>query len=396
MTPPLLPKELIPENIHERRPWVTSAAENGDDRGMNADPTPTVTERLDDYLRRRACSGLPLAPGETVTIAVGVLRGCHDAADRARGAAWGLTARGRPVLVDGPDGEDAVGATATVLAELAPLTASDGRDLIERARDAILTQPPRVWEQWERRLFAWAEPVPLVLGPLAPRDDPGSRETTSVAQTSPFLALVDDDLASMASEAIRRFVDGWRTWRHRRALVFGVVAAGVAVVLAMALPSGERGTASADDSGATTPTHTALSTPSVSPSASHPRDLTPPPSPESRAPEAPAPDAETPGAGTSPAPQADDVIAAAESLLTAWATCADDTSCEQTLREGRAEPGEAPPRDPREADISLVDDFGGLAVVRLDDGTAPQYVTIVRAKDRWLIRAVRTVADQPS
>ncbi|MDF2993866.1 MAG: 5-nucleotidase/2,3-cyclic phosphodiesterase [Microbacterium sp.] len=363
---------------------------------MNAAPALTVTERLDDYLRRRARSGLPLTPGETVTVAVGVLRGCHDAADRARGAAWGLTARGRPLLVDAPDGDDALGATAIVLAQLAPLTASDGRDLIERARDAILTQPPRIWEQWERRLFAWADPLPLVLGPLAPRDDSGSAEPTSAAQTSPFLALVDADLASMASEAIRGLVTGWRTWRHRRALVFGVVAAGVAVVLAMALPAGERGTASADDRGSKTPAPAAPSTPSASPTAPHPGDRTPPPSPESLASEAPAPDAEAPGADTSPAPPTDDVVAAAESLLTAWAACADDASCEQALREGRAEPGEAPPRDPREANVSLVDDFGGLAVVRLDDGAAPQYVTIVRAKDRWLIRAVRTVADQPS
>lgn len=44
----------------------------------------------------------------------------------------------------------------------------------------------------------------------------------------------------------------------------------------------------------------------------------------------------------------------------------------------------------------MIEDFGGVAVVRLATGEHAQHVTVVRGNDRWLVRSVRDFANQPS
>jgi len=364
---------------------------------MNAAPEPPIVERLDAYLSRRARSSLPLRPGEIVTVAVGVLRGCAGTPDRARGATWGLTAHGCPVLVQDPEGDDAPTATARVLSQMATMTVGEGHDLLERARDIVLTRPPRVWEQWERRLFTWAEPTPLVLGPLAPREEesPLLSDRGSIAPPSSLSALVDADLAALVADIVRDATGRWRAWRHRRAATFGVVAAAVTVTVVVALSAGERQPASADipRTGVTTPAFDPLATPSaIDRSPGERGDLIGPPTTPGTLPSTSA----TWSPDSASASPNDDAVEAARTLLTSWASCSGDVSCQQSLREGSAGPQEASPGDPADAEITLVDDFGGLAVLRVDDGAVPQYLTIVRTEDRWLVRAVRTVADQPS
>lgn len=362
---------------------------------MSTAVSPPFVEFLDDYLRRRTRSGLSLAPGESVTLAVGLLRGCRRAEDRAHGAAWALTARGCPVLIEDVDGEDAVGVTAAALAQLAEMIDDDDRALIERARDAVLTQPPRAWDEAERRLFAWAEPVPLVLGPLAPRVDDGDTPPPTLRRPPIFLSAVDADLATLVTSAMSHLRERWRSRRYPRALTVALVAAGVAVVLGLVLPTGATSPVAPTGSTASPSSSDRERTPDAA------RPATPRPSdrPTVLDPGRPTPllTGETPAPSPAESSSAEgDIVGAARELLTAYSACAGETVCEQSLREGRADPGDAPPTDPAGARISLVDDFAGLAVVRLDSADASQYVTIVREKDRWLVRAVRTVADQPS
>jgi len=362
---------------------------------MTAAASPPIVEYLDDYLHRRRRSGVPLVPGEAVTLAVGLLRGCRRAEDRAQESAWALTARGCPVLIDEIDGDDALGVTAAALAHLAEMVDDEGGGLVARARDTVLTQPPRAWEEAERRLFAWAEPVPLVLGPLAPRVDDDDEAPRSSPQRQSVLPGIDGDLAAVVSGAVGDLRGKWRSWRHARAFSFGLVAAGVATVLGVALPtpapapapSSEVRPSSSAPGGDRTPDATppAVQDPSDRPTLLDPGGQTPLLTGESPA---ASPTGGSSGDGA--------IVDAARALLTAYAACAGEPSCEQNLREGRADPGEARPVDPADARISLVDDFGGLAVVRLERGDDQQYLTLVREKDRWLVRAVRTVADQPS
>lgn len=364
---------------------------------MTASAAPPVVERLDDYLHRRSRSGLPLSPGEVVTLAVGVLRGCQRAEDRSHRGFWALTARGCPTLVDESEGEgdDVLAETARILARLADLTDRDGRPLVERARETVLTHPPRAWEGAERRLFAWADPVPLVLGPLAPiaAVETGPREA-SAPSPSGLLAVVDADMATMVAEAVRDVREKLRRVRHLRWITFGTVAVATALVLGLLLPSSAPASIPTGDSG---PSATAWANEEIP-------DATPPATPTPTG----HPTVLELGGSThlldvqtrTPAPSetsADgEIVAAARALLESYAACAGEAGCEQRLREGRAAADDETPMDPAVADIALVDDFGGLAVVRLDDGGRRQYVTLVRDKDRWLVRAVRSGTDQPS
>ncbi|MEV7768298.1 hypothetical protein [Microbacterium sp. NPDC086615] len=364
---------------------------------MIASAAPPVVERLDDYLHRRSRSGLPLSPGEVVTLAVGVLRGCHRAEDRSHRGFWALTARGCPTLLDEGEGEgdDVLAETARVLARLADMTDRDGRPLVERARDTVLTDPPRAWEEAERRLFAWADPVPLVLGPLAPivAADTGPVRAPA-ASASGFLTTVDADVATMVAEAVRDVREKLRRVRHLRWITFGAVAVATALVLGLLLPSSAPASIPAGDPGPSATTWADEEIPDATPPATptpsgHPTVLdlggtthlldvqtrTPAPS-------------ETSADG--------EIVASARALLELYAACAGEPGCEQRLREGRAAGDDETPMNPAVADITLVDDFGGLAVFRLDAGDRRQYVTLVRDKDRWLVRAVRSGTDQPS
>ncbi len=362
---------------------------------MTTVPSPPLVEYLDDYLRRRRRSGLPLTPGEAVTLAVELVRGYRRAEEnRAQGSAWALTARGCPVLVDEIEGDDPRGATTAALSQLAGMLDEDGRERVEGVRDALFAVPPTPGEL-ERRLFEWAAPMPLVLGPLSPRIDEAGEPSRAAAQPPPLLAAIDGDLATVAVKAVRELRQRWRGWRYARAFSFALIAVGTAAVVGVVVPMTAPPPLPASEASPATTTPSTVRTPD----AEFPATPLPSGRPTVLDPGGPTPllSGETPmPSATGTSSSGEDVIDAARALLTAYAACTGDPSCEQNLREGKADPDEAPPKDPADARISLVDDFGGLAVVRVDHGDESRYVTLVRQKDRWLVRAVRTVADQPS
>lgn len=344
---------------------------------MSSSAASVLVEPLDAYLLRRARSALALTPGEAVTAAVALLRGCRSPAARGEGTRWWLRADGCPVAVaeDGPD--DAVSATADALERVAELT--DGaatREMVERARESLLSEPPRAWDRFERRLFAFADPVPLVLGPLAPADEDVAEgvDEPRPGAASRALSLVDADLGDAVHGVLRELRELRERWSSSRGLRLSVVGgAVVAVVVAAAAlllpPSGQ--------SDASVVPGPAIARPTGSTSEEQGQSSPPP-------------------ASTMGEVLTGNLVDDARALFADIDGCAGEPSCVSGYYEDSGFPQEPLLEQTLDAEIALLDDFGGVGVVRLTRGDRTQYVTLVRQKDRWLVRAVRTVADQPS
>ncbi|MGN7188858.1 hypothetical protein [Microbacterium enclense] len=356
---------------------------------MSSSTASVLVEPFEAYLDRRSRSDLPFAPGEIVTVAVALLRGCRQATAAFSGARWWLRSDGCPIVREEAEGPDAVAATADTLERVTAI-ASDAptREILERARESVLTSPPRDWESLERQLFRYAEPMPLVLGPLTPVDrEPRPAGAPDNAASAPrVLALVDADLADAVREVLR---DVRERWRSSRAVRLGMTgAAGALVVVAAVLLWPQSEDARASDPGvlsggvsritASTGEPTTAPAPKAAPSISAGAETSPAP-PRS-----------------SDAPPSEDPVEAARALFTAVDRCAGDAACVTSFTEVSAGLREPLPPGSADADIELIDDFGGVFVVRLTVESTVHYVTVVRQEDRWLVRAVGTSADQPS
>lgn len=365
---------------------------------MHLVPLDTTIDTVVGYLHRRRRSALPLTAGEAATLAVTVVRGCAGAPSRAAGAQWRITAEGRPVLVDDPGGDDVLEASVAVLDDVTSLVPLDVRPGFARLRDALLTDPPPTWDALERRLLAVIEPQPIVLGPLSP--------AVHDSAAPPNASQADAELPSFLAAA-RALLARVRP----RVLFAGVAAAVVVLVVAimMTAPPGEPVAAvpagvetpgavprSLDGAGEPDGAVSSAATPAAEPSASSNTATKAEPATASGDGAAQGPQEASGTAQRGPAEMASgDLATAASAVLSSLAACTDDV-CAAPLREAPADPAEPAPLDPRDARLDVIDDFGGLAVVRLTEGERAQYVTLVRGEDRWLVRSVGDVADQPS
>ncbi|MDQ1084198.1 MULTISPECIES: hypothetical protein [Microbacterium] len=371
---------------------------------MSPSSTSVLVEPFDVYLWRRSRSALPLTPGEAVTATVGLLRGCRHATGRFEGAEWWLRADGCPVAVEEEKNQDVIAATADTLEGLASLTGEGAtREIIVRARESVLTLPPREWEALERRLFQHADPVPLVLGPLTPTgDDPGTTdERAAPGAASRVLALVDADLADAARDVAGDLRARWRTSRAVRVGVLTAAAALIVVGGVLAWPRPGQPAVSAPEAPPTTvgapPSVAASTVPSppvallaaAPPGFEGPASDDPPAVGDGTPQETVAP---TAVGGTTVA----DPVEGARALFADVDRCAGEATCLAAFEEDSTSAREPLLPGAANGDVALIDDFGGVAVVRLTGAGTIQYVTIVRQKDRWLVRTVRTVADQPS
>lgn len=333
--------------------------------------TPSLpVEPFTAYLQRRGASATALTAGEVVTATIGLLRGCRSAHRTDEGATWWLTAHGRPVVVSDAGAPDVVSTTADGLDQLAALAPDRAtRDLVSRAGEAVATRFPREWEAMERRLFAHADPEPLVLGPLTPRATVEPPVVTPAPLTGGVFDALDTGFLDDVRRSISRLREGWLTSSRIRAAVIGGALAVVLVAAAVALLPGGRGSAPTS-----APTATASATTSVVP---HPSATSSWPVDER-------------------VPLSDDATDVARTLFAQISRCGSDLACRGALEEPSTFRRESLLPDAEHADISLLEDFGGVIVVRVADATRAQYVTLVRFNDRWLVRAVETVADQPS
>ncbi|SFS05193.1 hypothetical protein SAMN04487846_1945 [Microbacterium sp. cf046] len=357
---------------------------------------PVCTERVEEFLTRRASGGSDLTPGEGVTLAVSLMRGLGELpglADDVRGE-WWLTEAGRPVLATDRGAMSLESHTFVLLDRIAtdvPMLADALRD----APDAV-TDPRRRSRELGRReemLFAAADPLPLATTTFGPRrarhrlpmaTEPDA-EPLEPAE-SPWPLTLSRHLDADWADLVSRTTTGvWRAMRTRRSggrrpwLVAGGVA-GAILVGGLVWPAGAGGPATAGaDSAIASPESSAAADPASSPT-STPTGMD--------------------ASATSPsAEEAVDLISITGTLLTARIDCAGDPTCLEAVIEAGA--GRFPPGvvdlAPDERSLTLLDEFGGVAVARVDavaSAITSQLVVIVQDDDRWLLRDVYDVAEQ--
>lgn len=343
------------------------------------------TERLSDFLARRESTLTPLTAGEVITLAVSALRARGELASRsAESGEWWLTDAGRPVLAVGVGATAAVSATRDLL--LAAARSSDQHlPLLDTAAVAVSAEriTTHELEEIETALFAAARPSPLQTAmesstAATPRRVARSRaaDTAAPGAHSPLRALmshVDADLADAVSRVTTAI---WRRSRapgppgasRRRLVVVAGAIAALVVGVGLLWPSG------VDESETTAPTGgpSAYSSPAASASA-----------------------AARPTSSPSPASATSE--SRVDDLLRARSACQADTACLSDVQEDPGAVFDAGPIDAAAADrtITMLDDFGGAAVVRVDADGGSQLVVIVQRAEQWLLRDVHDVAEQP-
>ncbi|MFB8147197.1 hypothetical protein ACFC1W_10685 [Microbacterium sp. NPDC056003] len=347
---------------------------------------PVCTERVTDLLARRAATGPPLMPGEAVTLAVSVLRGFAELRDPSGVTGeWWLTDAGRPVFVTDAAPRSLRDASSSLLAGVALGRPHEAWDA---ASAAIMAERPSALEleRAEALLFHLAEPLAITTAqagpggarPLARYDVHDASAEESVDRRRPWDGLlrhVDADLADLVSRATtrvwRRATSAGTSSRRAPLLVAGAAAAAV-VGVGLLWPSG-------GDDAATAEVPVSSATATI-----EPEDATPTGSAD---PVDAVGEVDT------------DLSRVAGELLHRRLACRGEIDCLGGVMVDPESSWAAGPIDaPREQRaIALLDDFGGVAVLRVDavDGTAAQLVVIERRDDEWLLRDVHDAAQQP-
>lgn len=400
---------------------------------------PWCTETVDGFLGRRAAVDAPLGAGEISTLVVSLLRGVGELRDRRDLGRWWLTDGGRPVFVVG-DGDDAREGAARLIERVQ----REGSDrMLGRLLTAVqaglvegVARPqmaPSQLERWEAELFEVAAPRALETTTHAPervrgierlREPERRGPVTRRAARNAALGSVDGGGAvararGAVADAAERMRRAWTTWsaqrrrssksrerpgdaapvpKRRKAIIAG--AAAVAVVAGGLLwPGGATGEARAP-SPAPVEASVAASSPadsSADPIADESAGSGPTDAPEEGV---DAPESAAPSIG------ADDPVEAVPALLAQITGCLDDddTVCESAVATGSTGAVGAL-RDvlssPDAPSAELVDAYGDVAVIRLapadssGPGATRLMLVLVRMNEKWLVRDVYDVADQP-
>lgn len=356
-------------------------------------------EPLETYLDTREGVRSPLTESECATVMISLVRGMTELRAAARkdiGGVWWLSGAARPVFALMPDAEPARDSACRILDRL-PLGDSRGHALRDTITALLRTDDVRSGgvDACERAVFEWAEP-----GPLRPSSESSSRmrlplspapaETVRRAEPQPttldepgaFDRLVrggdagwQETLADVAASArgamrsLRRVPGADRPVRRGR-LVLAAAAVGGALALGFTIfaPGG-------GSSQESSPSSTGFDT-------AAPTEL-----------------AATPASDTDAEESLPDLPRAAGVVLDAVTTCAGDAACVQTIAERPDVVATAGAATAPAAlrSLHLVDDYGGVAVIRAEaDGYPPQLVVIARHDDRWLLREVLDLSQQPS
>ncbi|GAA3771208.1 hypothetical protein GCM10022240_24220 [Microbacterium kribbense] len=363
---------------------------------------PMCTEQLSVFLTRRSAGDVPLTPGESVTVAVSVLRGtaeavslCAREGDAATGS-WWLADDGRPLLVAGGEVDAAPEAQGLLQRVREETAAAPGHDEVCAALDAAVAalDEPRglgnVVPDLEEGLLAAAEPQPLATTVFAPAlaravavdrppapalDAPdGGRWWDAIA---PHVDAALPEMASRAATALWRRLRTDRPGRRRHPVMWAAAAGAIVLGVGVMWPDGAPAPANADAAQ--------LSTAGSTPTAG---DLRGPDRAASAEPGPPASSADPPA-----------LAAIADALLVERAGCA-DAACRVRTQEqpGRTLPAGVIDLDADQRTLTLLDDFGGAAVLRAHADFAEmgdQLVVIVRKDGKWLLRDIHDVAQQP-
>ncbi|MFT4220316.1 MAG: hypothetical protein QM611_07355 [Microbacterium sp.] len=333
------------------------------------------TERVDRLLARREAARSALAAGECVTLAVSLSRGLAELAAtrprRERGwpaGEWWMTDRARPVFVHTPDGVSADDGARALWRRCAELTEHAGlRSTVSRhAEDGDLS----AGAAFEEELFELAAAAAVSTAPTRARDldaAAGLGARPDEAMRAPRAAPrrrrafverhVDADIAGLVSDALHAVVRRLRARGRPRPWLLAAGAAAAVIVVGAMWPTGDSAPAVAKP-----PASAASSPPAASPT-------------PTRSPSAPAE-----AAGP-------ERIAAA--LLDARIACRDDLECLADVVERPRAPWPAGASSAAAHEITLLDEFGSVAVLRVDDDQGgAQLVVIAHSDGRWLIRDV--------
>ncbi|GAA1951604.1 hypothetical protein [Microbacterium deminutum] len=367
---------------------------------------PLCAERVEEFLARRDAARVPLSIGETVTVAVSLIRGVAalDTSANTMGE-WWLTDAGRPVLATDTGDAEAAVHTAELLRSLAD--ASPHAGVLHEAAEAVagVRRTAHDFRIVEEHLFALASPEPLatsLLGPRAARDlfafdreaIPTADEMDRASSWVDAIARhVDADLA----DAVSRATTGvWRRLRRpqqksRKPWLYAGCAAAAVLVVGLMWPTGAGRPATADvPAAAGAGSRTVGGTPSATAHGS----------PSATADGSPSPAVTGGGADTGSADdEPEDLVDVTNRLLDSRSACAGDRSCLAAVIRDPGTQFEAGAIDlgRDERATTLLDDFGGVAVLRVDalDGGRPsQLVVVMLQGDRWLLRDVHA-AKQP-
>ncbi|WP_429460224.1 hypothetical protein [Microbacterium sp. ZKA21] len=370
---------------------------------------PWCTARVSTFLARRTAAEAPLEPGELGTLVLSMLRGLREIADRADpdlAGQWWLTEAGRPLCV--PGGSATARSAVVDIISSAQSACADRalRRMLLGIQESIAAGMPTTARVrgWERELLEFAAPRALRVDEHAPQsardasiaqiragtqDTPARRRVRS--RQSPLPSLIAERLARTAARIPHRLpsrpagarTDGSKRHAPRRRILLIAGGSAAAVLCAGALWPGEEPTSSqAAESalvGAATPTVTPPATPapdaSVAPSTAGPEETT----------------GDAPSGADDPAATTTVVLAALDACVSAA-----DEECAGAIAAGSSARASQVLRSEAAGDPVLVDDYGDLAVIRLgSDPAHEQMLVLVRQDEKWLVRDVYDVADQP-
>lgn len=386
------------------------------------------TVRLDALLARRGHSA-PLLPGEAVTLAVSALRGLGELATmRGRGekswptGSWWMSDSGRPVFVHAPGLGDGLGEPAdTGAAALIRSAAAQCADGALRSALSAIADALSEWRTFdiasaETEVFRIADALPIDSDPrperaAASRDLRPHPMEASADATRGVTAFLSHGVDSSLADLVREALDGLRVrvghrrrarsdHGRRRAAPWAIAGVVGALVIAGGLlwPAGD-GTppASATPDEPAGPQTSAMTGGSAPPDASSTADteVGREASSDIASPEGPATDEATDGA----AEAGSDLADVAGALLRQRARCGADTTClAEVVEDPTLElPAGVSDLGPGERTVTLLDEFGGAAVLRVDAkaGSLPsQLVVIVEQDGKWLVRDIHDVAHQ--
>ncbi|GAA2890359.1 hypothetical protein [Microbacterium esteraromaticum] len=386
---------------------------------------PWCADQVEVFLGRRTAAEAGLSAGETVTLVGSMMRGIVEVADRSVSGRWWLTDEACPMFAPG----EGAGCAEEAVAIITRLRES-GTD---RAMDRLLGEIAgaagdwrvvlRSAERWENELTDLAAPRPLG------RELPSAPAVAIEADRSWLLADVDavaeqphavrlawGRIAERASSAGRRILErlpgrgrvaallargraqGTKSGRLR-VILAGAAAAGAVLAGGLMWPSSDEDSAATErpvgDTSGQQSAH-AGSGPTASPGVTPAGAATPD--------EAGSATDAVPGLHPSPSPDGlkdGSAEQQAVALLEAVAACEDarDAVCEDAVVDGSgALVQERLAGADASRPVTAVEDYGDVSVLRLGPSgeRGEQMLVLVRQKDRWLVRDVYDVADQPS
>ncbi|WP_119697650.1 hypothetical protein [Microbacterium halotolerans] len=374
----------------------------------------------EDWAARR------LTGGQAVTLAVSLLRGATEARQGERGASQGPVGRwwadvdGRPVFVASlpGDGEPARGAAEGAAAVLRTVAEKAADRVVIRLLDravAALHDPARLegdLRELEADLFDACAPQPLSFeagtdGDAAASPTAGDVRSANREWSVDPRALAESvwngRIAEAAADVLAQVKGAAsRALRGRRAAYLAGAAAALAVVLVgVLLPQGEPpaaadGGAVRSDSGVHGDEMDAQEQAEDGHDAAAPRDGQRSGDDAEREESGNETDEAVPGSedgnGEEIAVQVQAMpVDAATSLLRRAASCAEsgDATCDGTIEPGSNLTADgAPWHELAEAQISLVDDYGGAALVRAESDADAHYLSLALRDGLWMLRDV--------